>query len=71
MRLRVFLVLIIAMIAIAARLITGFRGGNQFRLPGEPLVEPPQRMTKREAITMTAVVLFPVVAMIILAAFSR
>ena len=72
MRLRVFLVLIIAVIAIAARLITGFRG-NQFRLPGEPepLVEPPQRMTKREAITMTAVVLFPLVAMIILAIFSR
>jgi hypothetical protein len=72
MRLGVFLVLIIAVVAIAARLITGFRGNhNQFRLPGEPLVESPQRMTKREAITMTAVVLFPVVVMIILAAFSR
>ncbi|HEY6343506.1 MAG TPA: hypothetical protein VIY49_18570 [Bryobacteraceae bacterium] len=66
-----FLVLIIAVIAIAAHLITGFCG-NQFRLPGEPLVEPPQRMTKREAIAMTAVVLFPLVVMIMLAAiFSR
>jgi hypothetical protein len=68
----VFLVLILAVIAMAARLITGFRRGNQFRLPGEPLVEAPPRMTKREAITMTAVVLFPLVVMIILAAiFSR
>ena len=71
MRLLVFLVFeIVAVIGIAARLISGFRGGNQFRLPGEaePLVEPLQRMPKREAINITAAVLFPLVAVITLAA---
>jgi hypothetical protein len=72
MKFRVFLVFeITAVIGITARLISGFRSGNQFRLPGEPkpLAE---QMTKREAINVTAVVLFPLVAMIVLVAiFSR
>ena len=74
MRLRAFLALIIAVIVIAARLISGFRSNQFRRLPGEPdpLLEPSQRMTKREAINITSAVLFPLVAVIILAIiFSR
>lgn len=68
LRLRVFLAFsIIGVIGIAASLISGFQG-NQFRLPGEPEIDPRQRMSKREAIRITAAALFPLVAMIILAA---